>query len=68
MHLGFGIGEHFCLGARLAELELRVLLEELLSRFPDIEPCGPIRRLRSNFIAGIKEMPVRCMAATPAKV
>jgi len=57
--LGFGAGQHFCLGSRLAELQLRILFEELLRRFPDIEVAGPVRRLRSNFISGIKEMPVR---------
>ncbi|HEY8518289.1 MAG TPA: cytochrome P450 [Candidatus Binatia bacterium] len=58
-HLAFGIGEHFCLGANLARLEIRVMFEELLRRMPDIELAGPVRRLRSNFINGIKEMPVR---------
>ncbi|MBI2761048.1 MAG: cytochrome P450 [Chloroflexi bacterium] len=58
-HIAFGIGEHFCLGAGFARLELRVMFEELLRRFPDIEPDGPIERLRSNFIGGIKHMPVR---------
>lgn len=58
-HLGFGIGEHFCLGANLARLELKVMFEELLTRLPDIEVSGPIERLRSNFIGGIKRMPVR---------
>ncbi|MDO8290633.1 MAG: cytochrome P450 [Parvibaculum sp.] len=57
--LGFGVGQHFCLGSRLAELQLRILFEELLKRFPDIHVSGPVRRLRSNFIAGIKEMPVK---------
>ena len=57
--LGFGVGQHFCLGSRLAELQLRVLFEEMLKRFPDIHVSGPVRRLRSNFIAGIKEMPVK---------
>lgn len=57
--LGFGVGQHFCLGSRLAELQLRILFEELLRRFPDIHVSGPVRRLRSNFIYGIKEMPVR---------
>ena len=57
--LGFGAGQHFCLGSRLAELQLKVLFEELLKRFPDIHVSGPVRRLRSNFIYGIKEMPVR---------
>ncbi len=59
MQLGFGFGQHFCLGARLAELQLRVVFEELLPRFPRLEPVGEIKRLRSNFIAGIKEMRVQ---------
>lgn len=58
-HLAFGIGEHFCLGANLARLEIRCMFEELLDRLPDIELAGPVRRLRSNFINGIKSMPVR---------
>jgi cholest-4-en-3-one 26-monooxygenase len=58
-HLAFGIGEHFCLGAGFARLELRVMFEELLRRFPDIEPDGPAERLRSIFIGGIKHLPVR---------
>ena len=58
-HLAFGIGEHFCLGASLARLEIRVMFEELLGRLPDMELAGPVRRLRSNFINGIKRMPVR---------
>ena len=58
-HLAFGIGHHFCLGANLARLEIRVMFEELLRRLPDIELAGPVERLRSNFINGIKRMPVR---------
>jgi len=57
-HLAFGIGEHFCLGSNLARLEIRVMFEELLRRLPDIELAGPVARLRSNFINGIKHMPV----------
>jgi linalool 8-monooxygenase len=57
--LGFGVGQHFCLGARLAELQLRIFFTEFLRRYPSAEPSGPIRRMRSNFVAGIKEMPVR---------
>jgi cholest-4-en-3-one 26-monooxygenase len=58
-HLGFGIGPHFCLGANLARLEIRIMFEELLRRLPDIELAGPVSRLRSNFIGGFKHMPVR---------
>jgi len=58
-HLAFGIGEHFCLGASLARLELRVMYERLLQRMPEIELEGPPQRLRSNFIGGIKHMPIR---------
>ncbi len=58
-HIAFGIGEHFCLGSNLARLEIRLIFEELLTRLPDIELAGPVNRLRSNFINGIKHMPVR---------
>ena len=58
-HLAFGIGEHFCLGAGFARKELRVMFEELFRRFPDIEVDGAPERLRSNFINGIKHLPVR---------
>jgi len=57
-HLAFGIGEHFCLGAGFARLELKVLFEEMLARFSTIEMTGPVERLRSNFIAGVKHLPV----------
>jgi cholest-4-en-3-one 26-monooxygenase len=57
-HLAFGIGEHFCLGSSLARLEIRVIFEELLRRLPDMEPAGPVARLRSSLINGIKRMPV----------
>ncbi len=64
-HLGFGGGgPHFCLGTHLARLELTVLFELLLDRVPDIRPAGRVRRLRSNFINGIKEMPVRFTPST----
>jgi hypothetical protein len=58
-HLAFGIGEHFCLGAGFARLELKVMFEELFRRFPDIEMDGPAERLRSTFIGGIKHLPVK---------
>ena len=58
-HLALGQGWHFCLGANLARLELRVILDEVMRRIPDLELAGPIERLRANFVAGIKHMPVR---------
>ncbi|TMB94204.1 MAG: cytochrome P450 [Chloroflexi bacterium] len=59
-HITFGPGgAHFCLGANLARLEIRVMFEELLRRLSDMQPAGPVQRLRSNFIGGIKHMPVR---------
>jgi linalool 8-monooxygenase len=58
-HLAFGIGRHRCLGARLGQLQLKVMFSELLGRFPELELTGPVTRMRSNFISGIKEMPVR---------
>lgn len=59
-HVAFGgSGVHFCVGAHLARLELRVMFETLASRVDRIEPAGPVRRLRSNFINGVKAMPVR---------
>ena len=59
-HMAFGgTGPHFCLGASLARLEIRIMFEELLTRLPDIELAGPVARLRSNFINGVKHMPVR---------
>lgn len=62
-HLAFGSGRHLCLGASLARLEIRVTLEELLPRLAGIEVVGPVERLRSNFIRGIKHLPVRARLA-----
>jgi cytochrome P450 len=61
-HLSFGFGIHRCVGNRLAELQLRILWEELLPRFPVIEVVGPARRVYSNFIHGIRSLPVRIPA------
>ncbi|HZY60817.1 MAG TPA: cytochrome P450 [Candidatus Binataceae bacterium] len=58
-HLAFGRGEHFCIGAHLARLELRLMLEAVLREMPDLRLAGDVERLRSNVVAGIKHMPVR---------
>ena len=59
-HLAFGQGgAHVCLGMWLAKLEVRVLMEELAARVAHIEPAGPHTYLRSNFVGGIKRLPVR---------
>ena len=58
-HIAFGGGPHFCLGNALARLEINVLFEELTKRVTKIESVGDLSRLRSNFIAGIKHLPVR---------
>jgi cytochrome P450 family 142 subfamily A polypeptide 1 len=59
-HVAFGHGVHFCLGASLARLELRVMFETLLERLPDLElaTSEPLRLRPSSFIVGIEEMPV----------
>lgn len=59
-HVTFGGGgPHFCLGAHLARLEIRIVLEELLDRIPGIEQAGPPERMRSNWTNGLKRLPVR---------
>ncbi len=59
-HVAFGGGgPHFCLGANLARLEIRVTFEELLDRFAHVELAGPVERIRSNFTNGLRHMPVR---------
>jgi cytochrome P450 len=58
-HLSFGIGEHFCLGANLARLELSVIFAQLAKRLEHAELAGPVERLRSSFVGGIKHMPIR---------
>jgi cytochrome P450 len=58
-HLSFGIGEHFCLGASLARMQLRCILRELLTRLPDLALEGPASLQRGTLIHGVKRMPVR---------
>ena len=58
-HLSFGIGEHFCLGAHVARVELRVAFRHLIGRLVDAELASPIERLRSSQVGGIKRLPIR---------
>ncbi len=58
-HLSFGFGIHRCVGNRLAELQLKILWDELLPRYPLMEVLGPPKWVYSNFIHGIKSLPVR---------
>jgi cytochrome P450 len=63
-HVSFGRGgPHFCLGAHLAKLEVKVMFEELLPRLESIEPAGPAERIRTNFTNAFKSMPVRVTTA-----
>ena len=65
-HIAFGGGgPHFCLGANLARMELRLIFRELVTRMSDMTLDGEVEMLRSNFIGGIKRMPVR-WTPTPA--
>ena len=57
-HIAFGTGTHFCMGSHIARLEMRVTLEEFLRRFPNVSLAGPPVRLQSNFISGIKRLPI----------
>lgn len=58
-HLSFGFGVHRCMGNRLAELQLRILWEEILKRFHTVEVVGDVERASNNFIRGIVNVPVR---------
>ncbi|HBL08710.1 MAG TPA: cytochrome P450, partial [Acidimicrobiaceae bacterium] len=65
-HIGFGGGgAHFCLGANLARMELRLMFDEICRRIPDVQPAGEVQLLRSNFINGIKHMPVSFPTGSP---
>ena len=61
-HLSFGFGVHRCVGNRLAEMQLIILWEEIMKRFPVIELVEEPKRIYSNFIHGITEMKVRIPA------
>ena len=58
-HLSFGFGIHRCMGNRLAEMQLRVVWEEIMNRFSKVEVVGAPTRLKSNFVRGITDLPVR---------
>jgi len=58
-HVAFGFGVHRCMGNRLAEMQLRILWEEIVKRFHTVEVVGDVERLPNNFIRGIKDVPVR---------
>jgi cytochrome P450 len=62
-HLSFGFGIHRCVGNRLAELQLKIIWEEILKRFSKIEVMGEPRRVLSSFVKGYESLPVRLIAA-----
>ena len=65
-HMAFGGGgPHFCLGANLARMEIRVMFDRLLDRLPDIHLDGEVQRLKSNFINGVKHLPVAFATSAP---
>jgi len=58
-HLGFGVGEHFCLGAHLARMDLRVFFRQFVERVESVELAGPVDQLHASFVGGPKHLPVR---------
>jgi cytochrome P450 len=58
-HISFGFGIHRCMGNRLAEMQLRILWEEIMQRFHKVEVVAEPERVRSNFVRGYKSLPVR---------
>jgi cytochrome P450 len=61
-HLSFGFGIHRCMGNRVAEMQLKIVWEEILKRFPKIEMIGEPVRTKSNFVHGFTDVPVRIPA------
>ena len=61
-HLSFGWGPHFCVGSRIAEMQLRVLWEEIMKRYSKVEVVGDPIRVRSNFVKGFHQLPVKLHA------
>ena len=66
-HLGFGIGEHFCLGSHLARRSQRALFAELVGRLEDVELLDPPERLAASFVAGVKHLKLRYRLAAPRR-
>ena len=62
-HIGFGFGEHYCFGVHLARLTLKVMFEQIVIRFKTIELTGKPARVRSNYLGGLKHLPVHMVAA-----
>jgi cytochrome P450 len=58
-HMGFGVGEHFCLGANLARMDLRVFFRQFAERLESIELTGPVDLLHASFVGGPKHIPIR---------
>ncbi len=58
-HIGFGVGEHFCLGAHLARLEMQVAYKYLIPRIEEIELTGSVSRLHSGLVGGVKHLPIK---------
>lgn len=57
-HLSFGVGQHHCLGATLARMEIGILFEQILERFPNMRPVGPVARTGSNYVNGVRSFKV----------
>jgi cytochrome P450 len=57
-HISFGFGIHRCMGNRLAEMQLKIVWEEIMNRFSKVEVVGPVIRAKSNFVRGILDLPV----------
>jgi cytochrome P450 len=63
-HLSFGFGIHRCMGNRVAEMQLRILWEEIMARFEHVEVVGEPVRLANNFVLGYTDLPVRLTTKT----
>jgi cytochrome P450 len=61
-HMSFGFGIHRCVGMRLADLQLKIIWEEILKRFDNIEVVGEPKQIYSSFVKGYEELPVRINA------